>query len=88
LDFYFFCKFSTQFPNKISKASTLYSAKVLSQEHSKYYDLGLDGIKKNSILHCKRYNLAIYVINFFETFFTHYFNSPKQDPTIESQKIK
>jgi hypothetical protein len=27
------------------------------------------------------YRLAIYVINFFEIFSTHYLNSPRQDPT-------
>jgi hypothetical protein len=26
------------------------------------------------------------VVNFFETFSTHYFNNLKQDPTVESQK--
>jgi hypothetical protein len=30
--------------------------------------------------------LAIYVLNFFETFYTYYFNSPNQDPIIESKK--
>jgi hypothetical protein len=30
--------------------------------------------------------LTVYVVNFFETFSTPYFNSSKQDPTIESQK--
>jgi hypothetical protein len=46
LDFYFFCGFSTQFSNTISKASTLRSAKVLNQEHSKFADLVLHGVKK------------------------------------------
>jgi hypothetical protein len=32
-------------------------------------------------------NLATYVVNYFETFFTHYFNSTKQDAMVESQKI-
>jgi hypothetical protein len=26
------------------------------------------------------------MVKFFETFFTHYFNNPKQVPTVESQK--
>jgi hypothetical protein len=30
----------------------------------------------------------MYVAKFFETFSTHYFNILKQDPIIESQKIK
>jgi hypothetical protein len=28
------------------------------------------------------------MVNFFETFFTHYFNSPNQDPMVEFQKNK
>jgi hypothetical protein len=43
-------------------------------------------VKKSSFLHFKRYNLAIYMVNFLKTFFTPYFNTPKQDPTIGSQK--
>jgi hypothetical protein len=31
-------------------------------------------------------NLAIYVVDFFVTFFTPYLNSPKWDPMVESQK--
>jgi hypothetical protein len=45
-------------------------------------------VKKGSFFHFKSYNLAIYVVKFFETFSTYYFNSPKQDPTVEFQKIK
>jgi hypothetical protein len=30
----------------------------------------------------------MYVVNFFETFSTHYFNSPKQDRIFEFQKNK
>jgi hypothetical protein len=45
-------------------------------------------VKNNTILHLKRYNLAIYVVKIFETFSTYYFNGPKQDPTVESQKLK
>jgi hypothetical protein len=37
---------STQFPNTISKTSSLCSAKVLSQEDSKFAHLVLHGIKK------------------------------------------
>jgi hypothetical protein len=61
------------------------SAEVSTQEDSKFVELVLQGIEKSSNLHFKRYNLAIYVV---ETFSTHYFNSPKQDPMVESQKIK
>jgi hypothetical protein len=46
LGFYFFGGFSTQFPNTISKASSLCSAKVLSQEDSKFADLVLQRIKE------------------------------------------
>jgi hypothetical protein len=46
LGFSLFYGFSTQFPNIISKASTLCSAKVLSQEDSKIVDLVLQGVKK------------------------------------------
>jgi hypothetical protein len=28
------------------------------------------------------------MVNFFETFSTYYFNSLKQDPTVESLKLK
>jgi hypothetical protein len=44
--FIFLCGYSTQFPNTISKASSLYSAKVLSQEDSKFADPVLCGVKK------------------------------------------
>jgi hypothetical protein len=66
------------------RASTLSSAKVLSQEDSKFVGFVLQGEKKH-FFHFKRYNLAIYVVKFFETFSTYYFNGPKQDPTFESQ---
>jgi hypothetical protein len=45
--FIYFCEFSTQFSNTISKASSLCSAKVLSQEDSKFADLVLQGVKKS-----------------------------------------
>jgi hypothetical protein len=60
----------------MSKASIVCSTKVLSQEHSKFVDPILHGVKIDSFLHFKHHNLAIYVVNFFETFSTHYFNSP------------
>jgi hypothetical protein len=44
------------------------------------------GCKKSSFLYFKHYNLAIYVVKFFETFYTHYFNSLEQDHTLESQR--
>jgi hypothetical protein len=44
-------------------------------------------VNKKNFLHFKHYNLAIYVVKFFETFCTYYFNGPKQDPTIESKKL-
>jgi hypothetical protein len=43
---YFLGRFSTQFPNATSKASSLCSAKVLSQEDSKFVDHVLHGVKK------------------------------------------
>jgi hypothetical protein len=46
-NFIFFGGFSTQFLNKISKASSLCSAKVLSQEDSKFDDPVLQGIKRS-----------------------------------------
>jgi hypothetical protein len=88
LDSYFFAEFSTLFPSIISKASSLCSTNFLSQEDSKVVDPILHGIKKILFLHFKRYNLAIHVVNFFETFSTYNFNSPKQDPTVESKKDK
>jgi hypothetical protein len=44
LGFYSFCGFSTQFPNTTSKASSLCSTKVLSQEDSKSIGLVLLGV--------------------------------------------
>jgi hypothetical protein len=84
-NFYLFYGFSTQFPNTISKDSTLCGTKVLIQENSKFADPIFTCCKKSSFLYFKRYNLAIYVVNFFRTFSTHYFNNPKQDPTVESE---
>jgi hypothetical protein len=69
----------------------LCSAKVLSQDDSKFAELVLQGEKKTAcktLLHFKRYNLAIYEGKFFETFSTYYFNGRKQNTMIESQKIK
>jgi hypothetical protein len=86
IELLFFYGFSTQFPKTISKASTLHSTKVLSQENSKLLKL-FGGCKKNSFLHFKRYNLAIYVVSSCETFSTNYFNSPKQDPVWKTKKI-
>jgi hypothetical protein len=60
--------------------------KELSQEDSKFANPVLHGANKSFFLHFKRYNLAIYVVNFFESFSTCYFNNKKQDPTVESQK--
>jgi hypothetical protein len=66
----------------------LRSAKDLSQEDSKFARLVLQGQKKGTFLHFKRYNLAIYVVKFFEAFSSYYFNNPKQDPMVEFQKKK
>jgi hypothetical protein len=44
--FIFIGGFSTQFPNIISKASSLCSAKILSQEDSKFPGLVLQGVKE------------------------------------------
>jgi hypothetical protein len=83
--FKIFCGFRTQFLNMISRVTTFCSTKVLSQEESKFADRVLHGTKKikNNL---KQYNLAIYVVNFFEKNFTHYHNSLRQDLTIESSK--
>jgi hypothetical protein len=62
----------------------LCSAKVLGQEDLKIANLILQGVKKAFFHHFKCYNLAIYVINFFEKNSIAYFNNPKEDPTIES----
>jgi hypothetical protein len=86
LRFYFLCGYSTQFPNTISKASSMCSAKILSQKDLKFADPILHVVKKALFLHFKHYDLTIYVVNFFETFSTPYFNSPKQYPMVESQK--
>jgi hypothetical protein len=88
-DFFNFCFLygsSIQFLNIISKASSLCSTKALSQEHSKFVDHVFHGVKETLFPHFNRYNLVMYVINFFETLCTHYFYSPKQDPMVESQK--
>jgi hypothetical protein len=45
-------------------------------------------VQKKLFLHFKCYNLAIYVISFYEIFSSHYFNSPRQDPTVRSQEKK
>jgi hypothetical protein len=42
--FIFFYGFSTQHPNIISKAPTLYSAKVLSRGNLEFVDLVLQGV--------------------------------------------
>jgi hypothetical protein len=44
----------------------------------------LQGAKKAIFFTC--YNLAIYVVNFFEKNSTHSFNSLRQDPTVGTQK--
>jgi hypothetical protein len=44
--FIFFCRFSIQFLNTISKASSFCGANVLSQEYSKFVDLVLQGVEK------------------------------------------
>jgi hypothetical protein len=45
-------------------------------------------LMKNTLgtLGIKCYRLAIYVINFFEIFSTHYLNSLRQDPKIGPQE--
>jgi hypothetical protein len=65
----------------------LSSAKVLSQEDSKFAEPVLQGEKKH-FSSLQTLILAIYAVKFFETFSTYYFNSSKQDPMIESQKIE
>jgi hypothetical protein len=46
LGFLSFNEFSTQFPNTISKASTLCRAKLLSQEDSKFVETTLQGVRE------------------------------------------
>jgi hypothetical protein len=70
----------------ISRVTTFCSAKVLSQEESKFVDPVFARCKKSSFFGLKHYNLAIYVVNFFEKNFTHSHNSLRQDPTVESPK--
>jgi hypothetical protein len=43
-------------------------------------------ILQDDFLHFKCYNLAMYVVNFFEIFSTHYFSSLSQDPMVGSQE--
>jgi hypothetical protein len=58
-------------------------AKNLSQEESKLVDPILQGAK-TSFFYLKCYNLAIYVVKFFEENFTHHYKSLWQDSTIDS----
>jgi hypothetical protein len=60
--------------------------KNFKQKDPKFVDLVLQGEKKSSFFLFKRYNLAIYVVNFFGTFSTRYFRSLEQDPTVKIQK--
>jgi hypothetical protein len=46
MNLYFFMDILTQSPNIISKASTLLSTKVVSQEDSKFANPILQGVKK------------------------------------------
>jgi hypothetical protein len=46
----------------------LYNVEVLNQEDPKFVDLVLQGVKNCSFLHFKLKNLAIYVVDVFETF--------------------
>jgi hypothetical protein len=66
----------------------LSSTKVFNKEDSKFARLVLEGEKKNTFFHFKHYNLAIYVVKYFETISTYYFNGPKQDPTVEFKKLE
>jgi hypothetical protein len=83
-----FCGFSTQFPITMSKGPSLCSAKFLSQEDSKFANRVFVRCEKNSFSHFKRYNLTMYVVNFFEAYSTPFFNNPKQDPMVKSRKRK
>jgi hypothetical protein len=76
----------THFTTITSKTSTLNNEKKSNQGNSKSADPDFVGCKKGSFLHFKCYNLAIYVVNFFEKNSTHYFNSLWQDPTVGTQK--
>jgi hypothetical protein len=83
---FFFCGFLTHFTTIKSKTSTLNNEKKINQGNSKSVDPDFAGCKKGSFLHLKCYNLVIYVVNFFEIFSTHYFNSVGQDPMVGTQK--
>jgi hypothetical protein len=76
----------THFTKITSKTSTLNNEKEINQGNLKSVNLDFAGCKKGSFLHFKCYNLAIYVVNFFEKIPTHYFNSLKQDPMVGTQK--
>jgi hypothetical protein len=70
----------------ISETSTLSNEKKFNQGNSKSANLDFAGCKNNSFVHFKCYNLAIYVINFFEKNSTRYLNSPRQDPIVGPQE--
>jgi hypothetical protein len=86
LNFSFFHGFLTHFTTITSKTSILSNKKEFNQGNSKSADHDFVGCKKGSFLHFKCYNLAIYVVNFFEKNSTHYFNSLKQGPMVGTQK--
>jgi hypothetical protein len=70
----------------IEKIPTLSNEKF-NQENSKFaYPIWQDA-KKNSFLHFKCFNLAIYEVNIFEKFSTCSTNL-KQDPIVQSPKNK
>jgi hypothetical protein len=60
------------------------SPKVLIQEDLKFFDLDFARCIKSSFLHFKIFNLAIYVVSFFETSSIHYFDSLMTDLVIGS----
>jgi hypothetical protein len=64
----------------------LSNKKKINQGNSKSADPDFAGCKNNSFIHFKCYNLAIYVIKFFEKNSTRYLNSPRQDPIVGPQE--
>jgi hypothetical protein len=82
-DFFFWGDgFSSQFPNIKSKTSTLYSANILIQEDSKYVDPILLGTKKVHFFTAKIQSCNL-CGQLFGKNSTHYFNSLRQNLTIE-----
>jgi hypothetical protein len=84
---FFFCGFSTQFTTIISKNSKLSNEKKKLREFIVSWSC-LARCIKNSFLHFKCYNLAIYEVKYFENFSKYSFSNLKQDSTVQSSQRK